>query len=219
MRHYARLLHATLTGLLLLVAVTGATIAGPFEEPTAADERGDYATAYRLLLPLAEDNPPPALGRVACQTIAATTTAEARAKLDQILPSPGQADLINELQSPSGQSGREGVPCLNVMIVLDTTASMNNRDPTRPTNCGVTRILELDCALAGIQTLLSELWPTQDQVGLMVFPGLNDITSVANDVSCSSARKVTVVRYRMPPRSIRSLGSQAITKLLTLRQA
>ena len=216
MRHYARPLRPTLTALRMLVAVTGAAIAGPFEDATAADERGDYATAYRLLLPLADKgnadaqydlslmdgHPPPPSGRVACQMIAATAaTAEARAKLeyiDQILPSPGhEADLKEQLQS--GQSGREGVLCLNVMIVLDTTASMNNLDPTRPTNCGVTNPTRLDCALAGIQTLLSELWPTQDQVGLMVFPGLNNITSVANDVSCSSPKKVTVVPYHASP--------------------
>ena len=34
---------------------------------------------------------------------------------------------------------------------------------------------------------------------MIVFPGLNDITSVANDVSCSSTKKVTVVRYNASP--------------------
>ena len=142
MGQHAKPLRPTLTVLLMLVAVTGATIAGPFEDATAADERGDYATAHRLLLPLAEGDPPQPSGHVDCQVIAATAaTAEARAKLeyiDQILPSPGHEADLKVLQSPSGQSGREGVPCLNVMIILDTTASINNRDPARPTNCGVT---------------------------------------------------------------------------------
>ena len=40
--------------LLTLVAVTGAAKAGPFEDAVAAYEVGDYATAYRLQRPLAD---------------------------------------------------------------------------------------------------------------------------------------------------------------------
>jgi TPR repeat protein len=65
--HYAKLLRATMTALL--VAVAGAAVAGPFEDAiaayrrgdfatvedaNAAYRRGDYATAYRLYRPLAE---------------------------------------------------------------------------------------------------------------------------------------------------------------------
>ena len=54
MRHYAKLLRATLTALLMLVAIAGAAVAGPFEDRGAAYVRGDYATAMRLWRPLAD---------------------------------------------------------------------------------------------------------------------------------------------------------------------
>ena len=56
MRHYAKLLRATLTASLMLVAVAmaGAAVAGPLENGVAAYNRGDYATALRLLRPLAD---------------------------------------------------------------------------------------------------------------------------------------------------------------------
>ena len=53
MRHYAQLLRATLTASLMLVAVRAA-VADPLEDAVAAYQRGDYATAYQLIRPLAE---------------------------------------------------------------------------------------------------------------------------------------------------------------------
>jgi hypothetical protein len=49
-----------LTGLVLILMLTGCDAAGPFEEGLAAYERGDYATALRLWRPLAEQ------GEAAC---------------------------------------------------------------------------------------------------------------------------------------------------------
>ncbi len=40
--------------VLLLAALAGTAVAGPFEDAVTAYERGDYATALRLLRPLAE---------------------------------------------------------------------------------------------------------------------------------------------------------------------
>jgi TPR repeat protein len=54
MSHYVKLLHSTLMALLMLVAIAGISVAGPLEDANAAYESGEYATAYRLLLPLAE---------------------------------------------------------------------------------------------------------------------------------------------------------------------
>jgi TPR repeat protein len=39
---------------IVLVVVAGAAKAGPFEDAVAAYEAGDYATAYRLQRPLAD---------------------------------------------------------------------------------------------------------------------------------------------------------------------
>ena len=53
MRHYAKLLRALLTALML-VAMAEAAIARPWEDTVAAQGRGDYATTLRLLRPLAD---------------------------------------------------------------------------------------------------------------------------------------------------------------------
>jgi hypothetical protein len=41
--------------LLTLIAMTGAVVAGPFEDGEAAFDRGDYATAYALLRTIANE--------------------------------------------------------------------------------------------------------------------------------------------------------------------
>ncbi len=43
-----------LAGLVLILTLTGAAVAGPFEDGMAAHERSDYATALRLWRPMAE---------------------------------------------------------------------------------------------------------------------------------------------------------------------
>jgi TPR repeat protein len=52
--HYTKLLRATLTASLMLVAMAGAAVAGPLEDAVAASERHDYRTALRLFRLLAE---------------------------------------------------------------------------------------------------------------------------------------------------------------------
>ncbi len=54
MHHDAKVLRATLTASLMLVAVATAAVAGPFQDALAAWKRGDYATEYSLLRPLAD---------------------------------------------------------------------------------------------------------------------------------------------------------------------
>ncbi len=54
-----QLLRATLTGALILLAIDGGVDAGPFEDGEAAYKSGDYATAVRLLGPLANKATPP----------------------------------------------------------------------------------------------------------------------------------------------------------------
>ena len=51
MRH---LILTTLAALLLALGLSGAANAGPFDDAVAAHERGDYATAFRLWRPLAD---------------------------------------------------------------------------------------------------------------------------------------------------------------------
>jgi Flp pilus assembly protein TadG len=78
--------------------------------------------------------------------------------------------------STAGAAGAKPMP-LNVMLVLDTTGSMQQNDPS----CGTTKVL---CAEQGVNTLLGILAPSVDQVGLMVFPGVSP-SSVNNANLCS----------------------------------
>ena len=48
------MLKRILAGVVLALMLTGGAVAGPFEDASAAHERGDYAAALRLLRPLAE---------------------------------------------------------------------------------------------------------------------------------------------------------------------
>jgi Flp pilus assembly protein TadG len=98
--------------------------------------------------------------------------------------------------SAPGPGGTNGP--FNVMMVLDTTGSMNSGD----FNCnGLSRI---DCALGGLRTLLGTLAPCAanlascgtatngnvlnpvDEVGLIVFPGLSSSAYAAYDYDCSN---------------------------------
>ena len=84
-------------------------------------------------------------------------------------------------------------PPLNMMIILDTTASMNNTDA----NCtvpGKSNPTRLDCATYGVQVLLDQFSPSVDQVGLMVFPGLTNQSQVSKEYDCSSSTP-TIANY------------------------
>jgi Flp pilus assembly protein TadG len=103
-----------------------------------------------------------------------------------------------------------GVPHpLNVMFIIDTTASMNGSDP-KCFKFGSTRE---DCAQAGVQTLLGELWPCAsnlascgtatngnvanpvDEVGLMVFPPVENTIQAQNDYNCSGTNPAIPPSY------------------------
>ena len=100
-----------------------------------------------------------------------------------------------------------GLPPLHVMIVVDNTGSMNGSDTSspKPTNCGFANPTRIQCALAAVQTLLSELWPTQDEVGLMVFPPVTSGTA-ANDADCSASTKPTIANYGAAGSTYQILG-------------
>lgn len=85
-----------------------------------------------------------------------------------------------------------GVPdAYNMMIIIDSTASMNNTD----SNCNKTKI---GCALLGAQSLLSQLSPDIDQVGLMTFPGFTTSTNLGN-VYCTPTGTPTIAMYNNNP--------------------
>jgi Flp pilus assembly protein TadG len=85
----------------------------------------------------------------------------------------------------SAKGGASGSQPMNVMIVLDTTASMTmNHD----NSCGLgSNSTSEQCALAGVRTLMEDLNPATDYVGIMVFPGVQNATDAANDYTCGAS--------------------------------
>jgi hypothetical protein len=83
---------------------------------------------------------------------------------------------------------------MNVMLVLDTTASMNSSDP----GCSIHNATRIECAMAGVQQLLAALTPSVDQVGLMVFPGLQ-ANQAKYDFDCSSGTSPKIAAYSANP--------------------
>ena len=72
---------------------------------------------------------------------------------------------------------------LDIMVVLDTTASMNTAD----SNCtgGSTRIA---CAKYGVIQLLTGLNPQLDWLGVMVFPGYSTTGQASSQATCTPTR-------------------------------
>jgi Flp pilus assembly protein TadG len=82
--------------------------------------------------------------------------------------------------STAGMQGGQPKP-LNVMIILDTTRSMQtDNDPA----CGNPAPTKLVCAEEGVQEILSLLSAKVDNIGLMIFPGLNTSTPVSDEYNC-----------------------------------
>jgi Flp pilus assembly protein TadG len=121
----------------------------------------------------------------------------------------------------AGARGGQVLP-LDVMVILDTTASMNNAD----TSCSISGATRLDCALAGVRTLLSGLWPCAqnlsncgavtsgnvanpvDEVGLMVFPGVTNASQLAYEYDCSSSAPAIATYAASPVYQIVPLSSE-----------
>ena len=91
-------------------------------------------------------------------------------------------------------TGGKGIS-YDIMLVLDTTASMNSAD----SSCSVSGSTSLVCALLGAQTLLKSLSPSLVNVGLMIFPGVQNTTHATYEYDCRSSPDPTVVSYRNNP--------------------
>ncbi|HEY2592545.1 MAG TPA: TadE/TadG family type IV pilus assembly protein, partial [Chloroflexota bacterium] len=90
------------------------------------------------------------------------------------------------LTSTSTASARGGIgESLNVMIILDTTQSMQSGIDN---GCGLgSSSTRLQCAEAGVKALLTGLNPNLDYVGLMVFPGLQSTSEASNAATCGQS--------------------------------
>lgn len=112
----------------------------------------------------------------------------------------GKSTMTISASATAAMRGAGTTPT-NVMIVLDSTGSMNNFDSD--SNCAGTRE---SCAQAGVRVLMSSLSPcgtsivdcgtatngnvenAVDKVALMTFPGLSSAADAANEYNCSGAR-------------------------------
>jgi Flp pilus assembly protein TadG len=126
--------------------------------------------------------------------------------------------------STAGGRGGAAQP-LDVMIIVDTTGSMNSSD----SSCS--NATRLACALAGVQTLLNGLWPCPqnlancgavtngnvanplDEVGLMAFPGLTSTSEAHYDYSCSGTQPNTASYAASPVYQIVPLSSDYRTSV------
>lgn len=86
----------------------------------------------------------------------------------------------------AGASGGAAPP-LNVMIVLDTTASMNNSNPS--CGSGQTR---LSCATKGLQNLLLQLSNPKNLVGIMTFPPMSNASQAQYQTDCNASTKPAI---------------------------
>mgnify|MGYP003703476967 CR=1 FL=1 len=95
--------------------------------------------------------------------------------------------------SKAAAGGAGGPAKYNVMIILDTTASMNTTD----SNCPGPKkqsLSRLQCAQQAAMTLLTNLTNAGDNVGLMVFPPVAG-SSKETDFSCGSSQQSIASSY------------------------
>ncbi|MGA7109775.1 MAG: VWA domain-containing protein [Terracidiphilus sp.] len=91
----------------------------------------------------------------------------------------------------------------NVAIILDSTNSMNNKDP----NCS--NQTQLQCAENAIAIILAGLAPTEDHVSLFTFPAMVS-TSAQNDSNCSGTQ-ATGAPYTFPSTTASTLQTMPYT--------
>lgn len=155
------------------------------------------STAYKCLTTIGL--PTPCTNTATANAVMVTSTATVPLFLARVL---GFTDMTIRATATGVMKGG-GPPPLDVVLIVDTTASMNgNCSGTVP---GVTNPDKLDCAKYGVRILLNSLWPCPysvgncgsadanghvsnpyDEVGLMIFPGLKATASMAEEWDCST---------------------------------
>jgi len=125
----------------------------------------------------------PSCGRTVNNVVALTQTGTVPTYFIRVL---GFNSWTVSAKAAAAKGGGPTKP-LNVMFVLDTTASMGNS--TDDTGCAVPGVgspKKIDCAAYGVQLVLKQLNPAIDKVGLMVFPGMSKTWTP----SCSSTPSI-----------------------------
>ena len=86
----------------------------------------------------------------------------------------------------SAAAGRGG-PSANedVVLILDSTGSMSQDDPTTSKSSTCYKVSKIACAEQGLQAILLAMGPPTDQVALATFPGLTSASQAQKDSSCT----------------------------------
>ncbi len=105
----------------------------------------------------------------------------------------GKSTTTVTATATAGAGGGTGT-ALDVMLILDTTGSMNSSD----SSCSISGATRVICAEAGARTLLQQFKPSLVHVGLMVFPGVSSSTA-SKDYDCSSSTQPTILAYNASP--------------------
>ena len=112
-------------------------------------------------------NPDQPAGATTCNAVQVTEIAKvSTGLLSLFIPS------FTVKASSTATARQSGVPNpLDLEVILDTTQSMTQSCGSGVTVTGVSNPSKLDCAKAGVRTLLQALDPTNDNVGILVFLG------------------------------------------------
>jgi len=189
---------AALAGAMTLSSTGAPTSAVSAANTYGADSGGNNATAYLTIT--ANPQTVNCSGQTG-NTCTATTTNPNGIKVTQTANVPtyfarllGINTVSISATSYALQSGGQAV-ATDIMFVLDTTASMNSTD----SSCsGNTR---LNCAFAGLKTMLNGFTPSVQHVGLMVFPGLTSLANANLEFDCSSSTPSSsaIAKYNASP--------------------
>ncbi|MFO1148333.1 MAG: pilus assembly protein TadG-related protein [Alsobacter sp.] len=86
-----------------------------------------------------------------------------------------------------------GAPSMNIYLILDISGSMGQNDP----NCSIKNTTKLNCALAGIKTMLLQFLPTMHKLGVMMFPPITQTSQAQYSYDCEKTTQTnsTAAQY------------------------
>lgn len=87
----------------------------------------------------------------------------------------------------TASAGGGGAPPLNVMLVVDTTQSMDAEDRNCPRNTNGSYQTRLQCALSGARSFVHQLLARGNYTGLIIYPPLASATAVSHQICGSVA--------------------------------
>ena len=171
-------------------------------------------------------------GSTSCNAVKVTETATVKMTLAGVLPGVSSSYTVSASSIASARGGVGGA--LNVFVILDNTNSMSSGCSATVT--GISNPDRLDCAKAGVRTLLQSLAPCSstsptcgaatantggqlganvaypdDKVGMMVFPAITgnppSTSTLNSDVDCNSTNSFTTIYPTYAPYTYNATAS------------